>query len=443
MLRRAGGGTGRVSPMRGLHRGWFALGLAVLAVLLLVGLDDALVQVRLANAQATLGDSSATAIRQVGFLHDLGADLALAAAGDTAVAKLVTQSNDTVAHDQGTFNQSQAGIAAQNTTIDWFNTCLGGARAALGALGARNASGAVQALGSVSVPCEQLIGAGGPVYPFDFADPFVLRVGGTYYAYGTNATTGNVQVIESTDLSRWSTLPDALPALPRWARANSTWAPAVLPVAGGYRLYYTVSDAAGGGVECISVATSPSPQGPYTDDSAGPLECQPSAGGSIDPSPYTDASGNLYLTWRSIGGTPTIWAQAMNPTGTALSGNPVPLVTPSYAWEGGVVEAPTMVLTGGRYTLLYSANDWRTAAYAVGLATCQGPLGPCSKQSSPVLASQGPYAGPGGEAVFTDTQGNLWIAFHGWIPGAVGYPNPRLLFLRPFQLGASGAVVGG
>jgi hypothetical protein len=32
--------------------------------------------------------------------------------------------------------------------------------------------------------------------------------------------------------------------------------------------------------------------------------------------------------------------------------------------------------------------------------------------------------------VFTDKQGQLQMAFQAWLPGAVGYPHPRLLFIR-------------
>jgi hypothetical protein len=47
------------------------------------------------------------------------------------------------------------------------------------------------------------------------------------------------------------------------------------------------------------------------------------------------------------------------------------------------------------------------------------------------VVSQGAaMAGPGGPSLFTDTTGKLWIAFHAWLPSAVGYPHSRLLFLR-------------
>jgi Glycosyl hydrolases family 43 len=422
-------------------RRWLALGALGLAILLALGADDVAVQQRLAGANATLGSAQAAQVGQLGYLHQLGADLTLASTGDGAVFDLYAQTDATRFQYQGSLNQSQASIASQNSTIDWFNTCLGGARTALGALYAHDSVGAVQALGSVSGPCEELNAPGGPVYPFDFADPFVLRVGDTYFGYATNDTTGNVQVIESTDLSNWTTLTDALPALPRWARANSTWAPAVAAVGGGYLLYYTVSDALAGGTECISVATSASPQGPYTDSSSGPLVCQPNLGGSIDPSPYVAANGTPYLTWRSLGPTATLWGQQLNAAGTGLVGNPSVLLQPTQPWQGGIVEAPTMVVSGSQYLLFYSGNQWNSALYGVGVASCAGPLGPCADQPGAVIASQPAFLGPGGETVFTDAAGHYWIAFHGWLPNAIGYPNPRLLFIRPLVLTAVGAVI--
>ena len=44
----------------------------------------------------------------------------------------------------------------------------------------------------------------GLAYPFDFPDPFVLMVGGTYYAYATNSVEGNIQIIQSSDRTHWT-----------------------------------------------------------------------------------------------------------------------------------------------------------------------------------------------------------------------------------------------
>jgi hypothetical protein len=50
-------------------------------------------------------------------------------------------------------------------------------------------------------------------------------------------------------------------------------------------------------------------------------------------------------------------------------------------------------------------------------------------------------AGPGGESVFADTAGNFWIAFHAWLPGAVGFPNSRDLSLRRLSFSGSAPSV--
>jgi len=289
--------------------------------------------------------------------------------------------------------------------------------------------------------------AGGPVFPYDFPDPDVIDVSGTYFAYGTNAASGNVQILQSSNLTQWSLVGDALPSVAKWALPGYTWAPGVARLGSTVLLYYTVATSSS---ECISVASASQPQGPFHDVSSGPLVCQPSLGGSIDPSPFFDRSGRLYLSWKSNGGSfghlATIWAQPLAPSGTAMANGsaPVALLQPSQAWEGMVVEGPSMWNDQGTYFLFYSANNWKTASYAEGVAACAGPLGPCSKPlSRPILTSQAPFSGPGGGTVFTNSQGQPLIAFHGWLPSAVGPPNPRLLFVRP--LGVRGGIpfVGG
>jgi hypothetical protein len=45
--------------------------------------------------------------------------------------------------------------------------------------------------------------------------------------------------------------------------------------------------------------------------------------------------------------------------------------------------------------------------------------------------------------VFTDSSGSLWMAFDAWMPGKVGYPNSRALYLRQLSLSGPTPVVGG
>jgi hypothetical protein len=340
---------------------------------------------------------------------------------------------------EASLDTTKAGASLEGLGITALQTCLGGVKGALSAIALNKNSAAARQISAVSGPCASLDGGAtaGLVYPFNFPDPDVVLFGQTYYAYATNSVAGNIQIISSTDLNHWVSVGNALPSLPGWAQPGDTWAPSVTSVNGTYLMYYT-ADFAPTGTQCISVATASRPQGPFIDNSILPLVCQQSLGGSIDPSAFTDANGVPYLVWKSGGpGSSKIWAQPLTAaqTGFAAGTKPTQLLDPDQPWEGGTVEAPDLVLANGRYFLFFSGNDWETASYAVGVARCAGPLGPCTDASpNPILSSGADTAGPGGESVFAEASGKFWIAFHAWVPGAVGFPNSRDLYLRPLNL---------
>jgi beta-xylosidase len=338
---------------------------------------------------------------------------------------------------------SQAELV-QGLDIGTLDTCLGGVKSALAQVSDKNNAGAATALSAVATACQTLQGGsnGGLVYPFDFADPSVLLVGDTYFAYATNSVEGNIQIIESTDHTHWTPVGNALPNLPAWAAPNQTWAPDVLYIGGQYVLYYAAK-AIATGQQCLSEAVAPQPQGPFTDSSTGPMVCQANYGGDIDPDAFVDANGTPYLLWKTIAQPNLIWSQQLNPAGTAVIGaGPTAIVGATQPWEDGIVEAPDLLLYAGHYFLFYSGNNWDSPSYAIGVATCAGPLGPCTKPwSQPILSSDSTMEGPGGPSVFADTSGALWIAFHAWAPGAVGYPNNRDLYIRPLNLSGAMPVV--
>jgi hypothetical protein len=361
---------------------------------------------------------------------------------------------------ENTINQlgtSQQSLSASNKSaylqgldIGTLHTCLGGVQNALAQIQAGDNNAATDDISGVSGACLSLesVGAGGPVYPFDFPDPFVLRVGSTYYAYATNSAEGNIQIIQSSNLTQWTGVGNALPKLPAWAKAGGTWAPSVLQDGNTFLLYYAaVVGGKGGGEECISVATAGTPVGPFIDHSSAPLECQTTQGGSIDPSTFVDTNGTPYLIWKSNGqaGQPaTLWSEMLDAAGTGFAADtPTLLLTPNNAWEKGTVEAPDMESVNGRDYLFFSGNSWNTANYAVGLTICSGPLGPCNQDvPSPMLASGSTMSGPGGESLFTDGSGNLWMAFDAWLPGGVGYPHSRALYIRQLNYNGQTLVVG-
>jgi beta-xylosidase len=273
-----------------------------------------------------------------------------------------------------------------------------------------------------------LRGQGAAIYCHDFADPFVLRVGNTYYAYSTDNEDRHVPVLTSDGLFGTAHRAEALPKLPRWSSPGAVWAPAVLPRPDGFVLYY-VTRTNDPERQCLSWAFSKQPGGPFVDDSGGPFVCY-ADGGAIDPSPFVDADGRAYLLWKSDDAAGIV-AQELAPDGRSVVGESRPLLRPDQSWEAGVVEAPSMVGYEGRYYLFYSANDWSTSNYAVGYAVCDSPVGPCTKPADgPWLGSTDKAEGPGGEDVFVDEQGRLWMALHAWVRGKVGYPGgARNLFV--------------
>ena len=297
-----------------------------------------------------------------------------------------------------------------------------------------------------------------PVLTTDFPDPFVLPHAGGYLAYATNggASHANVQMARSTDLVNWSVartgdkFHDAMPVLPAWAERGRTWAPEVIALGDRYLLYFTARERASKR-QCVGVATSADPRGPFVSASPAPLVCQRGEGGTIDSSPFRDADGALYLLYKSDGNNPAvlrpsrIFSQALSADGLTLTGPATPLLTNETKWEWRVVESPTMVRNpAGGYTLFYSGNhfgweaDQRLSNYSMGYARCVGPLGPCTKASeNPILRSyntkaEGCLSGPGHQTVFA-AGGRQFLVFHAWSTraGCQKADKGRYMYISP------------
>jgi beta-xylosidase len=296
-----------------------------------------------------------------------------------------------------------------------------------------------------------------PVLRENFADPFVIRHRGEYLAFATNRGV-NLPIATSRDLVRWrllrdpkdpAKLLDGMPVLAPWVKEGRTWAPEVIQAGGRWLLYYTAHHP-GKDRQCIGVAVASGAKGPYRDRSAEPLVCQEGLGGTIDAHPFRDADGQLYLYFKNDGNNPKvlapsqIWAQRLSADGLRLSGEAVPLVKNDRHWEWRVVEAPAMMRRpDGGYTLFFAGNhygweaDQRLSNYAVGYATCDGPMGPCQDSpENPWLRSyndvRGCLSGPGHPTVFSGV-GGTYMAFHGWSATADcrKAANERFLYVAP------------
>jgi hypothetical protein len=154
-----------------------------------------------------------------------------------------------------------------------------------------------------------------------------------------------------------------------------------------------------------------------------------------------DTDGDRWLLWKSdgnaVGVTSRIWSARLAPDGATLAGAPVPILSYRGGWEQAgdpgrsTIENPSMVFDAGRYHLFFSANNYDSAAYGEGHALCQSPQGPCVETSkSPILASDGLVAGPGGASVFEDRYGRPWLAYAAWTAPQVGYQSGGVRSMR-------------
>ena len=293
-----------------------------------------------------------------------------------------------------------------------------------------------------------------PVFKENFPDAFVFPNGSQFIAYSTNDGP-NVPMAISNDLVHWSFVGDAegkrrdaLPRLGTWAKAGFTWAPEVLQVGNLYLLYYTASDSAKN-AQCIGVAVAADPLGPFVDNNAQPIVCQTALGGSIDADAFRDTDGKLYLYFKNDGNRvharTSLWGQPLAADGLSVTGQPVELVKDDQGWEERVVEAPTMVRSAADYQLFFSGGffGWNPqegglSPYAMGYASCSGPLGPCTPaRENPILHSfydreAGCLSGPGHQSIFTVGQ-RSFISFHAWeaSSGCRKVDDRRYLYVAP------------
>jgi beta-xylosidase len=350
-----------------------------------------------------------------------------------------------------------------------------GARLALAALTVAVLASAclpVASTGNTTGPVMVDIG-GGRTRPIDFPDPFITKFGNTYYGYSTGANISTVQVIKSTDAVNWTWVGDAFvgptpyygPTSMEngWAVLSfNTWAPGIVerpdnPPASRYVLYYTAQSKAEGssGMPCIGRATSASPEGPFVDSLNEPLICTADRGGSIDPNPIV-ANGQLYLLWQSFGIAPSeptrLWSTPISDDGLSVAGGSSQLTEVLYgSQEWPNIEGPTMMpAPGGGYLLYYSAGEWWTDKYRNFVQYCTSPSGGCSRlYTTPVLATRGSMAGPGGPSVFQDPSGNWMMAFHAWtapffnyVPGDIRYSRSLHILPITFPNGGHDPKIG-
>ena len=276
----------------------------------------------------------------------------------------------------------------------------------------------------------------------DVPNPFVVVEDGRYLLFASQKGIfeHNLPVCGGPSLDRLGEPEDAFPDLPDWVQRGFTWAPDVRRVGDRWVMWFTAANKRGrtDGVrftQCIGVAVSDDPEGPYEALGDGPRICQLDRWGSIDPRTFVDEDGQLWLHWKSDDNAQvdadtkaSIYAQRLADDGITLQGRRTRILEADQPWEGRIVEAPQMVLVDGRHWLFYSGNWFNQPVYGIGIAECDGPAGPCRKPlDRPWLGSNAQGSGPGEASLFQDRDG-WWIVYGPW---AVEYeeqtPRPTAL----------------
>jgi GH43 family beta-xylosidase len=281
-----------------------------------------------------------------------------------------------------------------------------------------------------------------PVFAGYFADPFVLRCGEAYFAYGTGeppaeraGAAAAFDVLRSPDLVHWTRIGAALPLGPDEAH-RSFWAPEVAAHAGRFYLFYSSAPANRDELHRLRVAVASDPAGPFVPAGAVLPETD---GFSIDAHPFQDPrDGRWYLYFakdffdeRAGTGLAVVpltddLLRAAGPAQTVLRANHDwqiyernrPLYEKMWA-EWHTVEGPCVVVHDGRYFCFYSGGNWQTRDYGVSYAVAEHPLGPWrhAEASGPIVLQQrlGEVLGPGHNSYILAPDGRTeLLVYHAW-----------------------------
>ena len=295
------------------------------------------------------------------------------------------------------------------------------------------------ALGDAAFAGQRLGFYTNPILDADFPDPSVIRASdGNFYAYATQTLRHgqwiNIQVARSADLLHWEHLGDALPEKPDWAQQTQDfWAPSVIFDGSTYFMYYSATPDVCHRPEaghCLAVATSNSPEGPFTDMGM-PLLL--GAGFEfIDPMAFDDpASGKHLLYWGSGFQPIKVQELAADRLSFAQGSEHIDVVWPNPL-EGAfprLVEAAWVIRREDYFYLFYSGDNCcgQNAEYGVMVARSESATGPFEtlEQAKAVpyslmLQKCDRWLAPGHNCVVADEAGQLWMLYH-----AIDVNRPR------------------
>ncbi len=328
-----------------------------------------------------------------------------------------------------------------------------------------------------------------------FGDPFVLAANdGRFYMYGTSLPDG-FEAYVSDDMENWEPCGQVYHggAADQW-NVDCFWAPEVYERGGKYYMLYS-ANAKGNPVGRlygesqaeaenfqIGVAVADNPAGPFKDLYNRPIFTAPYP--VIDANVLLDdASGKQYLYFsRCCYKHPVdseiaeharqdgfcqeveeswIYGVELEPDFSGIIGEPQLLLCPPTKIDDSQAEWESRSVTsrevnrrwtegsfafhyGNQYYIMYSANHYGGAHYAVGYATADNPLGPFTKAANnPVLQENvscgGNVMGTGHNMVLTNPKdGKLYCVYHG---RTSDHPETRVVFIDPIDIDPQSGVL--
>ena len=307
-----------------------------------------------------------------------------------------------------------------------------------------------------------------PVYAGYFADPFVWKVGGTYYAIGTGAdeAAGRINsrvfpLLTSPDLMHWQEAGRALEPLDA-TFGGTYWAPEVAHYDAKFYLYYSVGHA--DKRHQLRVAQSDNPLGPYR-DAAGPLVDSEECPFAIDAHPFRDDDGQWYLFYardfleldEGRAGTALAVSRLETMTRLAREWNVVlrarfdwqrfqadrPMYGRVYDWH--TLEGPCVRKRDGRYYCFYSGGRWETDSYGVDYGVAEAAMGPyadtaLASGARVLRTAPGRAVGPGHNSIVVGPDGKTdFMVYHAWGPDMTA----RRLCIDPIDWTSEGPRVRG
>jgi beta-xylosidase len=316
----------------------------------------------------------------------------------------------------------------------------------------------------------------GPFIDVSFGDPFILydKPSDQYYLYGTGGTENGFIAYSSKDLIHWKEAGKVYDGKQSkgWG-IKDFWAPEVYVVNDKYYMYYSAhwKENPENKLENyrIGVAVADNPVGPFIDLTGKPL-FDPGYP-IIDANVFRDTDGKNYLFYsrccyeHPVASEIADWAKSkwgykdieeswvygveLDSSMLQVIGQPALLIRPPLQmndrqseWESRSVssgeinrrwtEGSFLVKAKGQYYIMYSANYFAGANYAVGYATSKSPLGNYSKsETNPIIQKNtdhgGIISGTGHNSIFKDRNGKLRCVYHG---RTTKTGDKRMVFIR-------------